>query len=251
MLTGLGASMLLNAQTGSPNSASYLEVRFWRMHNTAENQPKRVAEYLEHGLAPALERAGAKLAGAFGIAIGPGSPQYLTLSQYPSLAAFEQTAEKFKGDSEHARALEARDQGTGVPFVRVESSLLRSFDVMPQPAIERAEKPRVFEWRCYESQSFRTLARKVKMFNDAEAEIFKRLGFRPVFFGETIAGPNQPNLMYMLSYDDLGARERLWGAFGSDPAWKKLSHESGLSDPEIVENINNLIFSALPFSNIR
>ena len=37
----------------------------------------------------------------------------------------------------------------------------------------------------------------------------------------------------------------------SDPAWKKLSHEPGLSDAEIVENIDNLILSALPFSAIH
>ncbi|HLH05113.1 MAG TPA: NIPSNAP family protein [Bryobacteraceae bacterium] len=250
LLAGLGAPLLMNAQP-SASAPSYLEIRFWRMHNTAENQPKRVGEYLEHGFAPALERAGATLAGAFGIVIGPGSPMYVTVAQFASLAAFEQAGEKLRSDAEHARSLESLDQGTGVPFVRVDSSLLRSFEVMPQPDISKADKPRIFELRCYESQSFRTLARKVKMFNDSEAGIFKRLGFRPVFFGETIAGAAQPNLMYMLSYDDLAARDKLWGAFGSDPAWKKLSHEPGLSDAEIVENINNLILSPLSFSNIR
>ena len=55
------------------------------------------------------------------------------------------------------------------------------------------------------------------MFNDAEIGIFKRLGMQPVFFGATIVGPKQPNLMDMLSKDDLPARERLWRMFGSDP----------------------------------
>jgi hypothetical protein len=251
MLAGLAGSLLVEGQTARAESPFYLELRFWRLHNTAENQAARLADYLENGLAPALERAGGRLAGAFSTVIGPASPQYVTLAQFSSLAVFQQTWEKLRGDTEHTRALENLDRGPGLPFVRVESSFLRSFDVMPQPAIERASKPRVFELRCYESQSFRTLSRKVAMFNNGEADIFKRLGFRPVFFGETIAGPAQPNLMYMLSYDDLAARDRLWGAFGSDPEWKKLSHEPGLSDAEIVENISNVILSGLPFSSVR
>ena len=257
-LTGIGASLLMNAAAAenmraaaSGTAPSYLEIRFWRMHNSAEQQTRRVSEYLEHGYAPALARSGAKLAGAFSNVIGPEGPQFVTLAQYASLADFQQMLDKLPADAAHAHALEKLDEGQGVPFVRVDSSLLRSFAVMPEPAIEAASEPRVFELRCYESQSFRTLARKVGMFNDAEAGIFKRLGFRPVFFGETIAGARQPNLMYMLSYDNLAARDKLWSAFGSDPEWKKLSRQPELSDPQIVENISNVILSGLKFSGIR
>jgi len=91
----------------------------------------------------------------------------------------------------------------------------------------------------------------VGMFNNGEMHIFERLGMRPVFFGETIAGPKQPNLNYMLSYDDLAARDTLWRAFGNDPEWKKLKSQPGLSDPEIVANISNVILRPLGFSTIR
>jgi hypothetical protein len=60
-----------------------------------------------------------------------------------------------------------------------------------------------------------------------------------------------PCLTYMLSYDDLAARDRLWKAFGSDPEWQKLRATPGLSDAEIVSNINNTILRPLPFSTIR
>jgi hypothetical protein len=89
------------------------------------------------------------------------------------------------------------------------------------------------------------------MFNEAEAKIFERLGMRPVFFGETIIGPRQPNLKYMLSYDDLAARDRLWQQFVSDPEWKKLSTRPELKDPMIVANISNVILHALPFSPVQ
>jgi hypothetical protein len=41
-----------------------------------------------------------------------------------------------------------------------------------------------------------------------------------------------------------------WAAFGSDPAWKDLSHRPGNTDPEIVSNISNLYLSPLGCSQI-
>ncbi len=256
LLAGLGASALMsNAQTLSGQSSnSYLEVKFWSLHNTPEKQGGRVAEYLQGGLAPALSRSGAKLDGAFSVTIGPDSPCYVTLVQYTSLNAMQEALTKLKADGEHNSALEKLSTGSGLPFVRVESSLLRSFDVMPQPATAATAAgtpPRVFELRTYESQTFLTLARKVEMFNNGEAKIFERLGFRPVFFGETVVGPKQPNLMYMLSYEDWAARDRLWKSFIGDPEWKKLSGRPELHDSEIVANISNVLLAPLPFSEIR
>jgi len=132
--------------------------------------------------------------------------------------------------------------------------LLRSFDGMPAislPDTTEKRPPRIFELRTYESQSFVTLNTKIGMFNGGEMQIFQRLGMRPVFFGETIIGPRQPNLTYMLSYDDLAARDKLWHDFGSDPEWRKLSGKPELKDSEIVANISNVILRPLTFSQTR
>jgi hypothetical protein len=255
MLTALSASALISseARAAAPTN-TFLEIQTWRLRNSAEGQGSRVSEYLEHGLAPALTRAGSKLCGAFANVIAPDGPYYVTVSQYASLAAFESAFTQLKGDAAHRAALEKLSSGSGIPFVRLESSLLRSFDKRPAPVLTDASEkhaPRIFELRTYESQSFVTLARKVGMFNDAEMGIFERLGMRPVFFGETIVGARQPNLMYMLSYDDLAARDTLWKAFGKDPEWAKLRVQPGLTDPEIVANISNVILRPLAFSAIR
>jgi hypothetical protein len=253
LLAGLGASLVLRGESPSQSAPSFLELRSWQLHNTPEGQTSRVSEYLQNGLGPALSRAGAKLAGVFSTVIGSESPCIYTLSQFASLGAMQEALSKLQADAEHSRELERLGTGSGLPFVRVESSLLRSFDVMPQPAIlqNSGKPPRVFELRTYESQSFVTLTRKVGMFNEAEAKIFESLGLRPVFFGETIVGPRQPNLKYMLSYDSLAARDELWKSFIGDPRWKQLSSRPELKDSEIVANISNVILAPLPFSEIR
>ena len=89
------------------------------------------------------------------------------------------------------------------------------------------------------------------MFNGGEMQIFQKLGLRPVFFGETIVGPKMPNLLYMLSYDDLTAREKLWHDFVTSPDWKKLSAPPELHDDKIVTNITNSLLRPLSFSLIR
>ena len=89
------------------------------------------------------------------------------------------------------------------------------------------------------------------MFDDAEIGIFRRLGMTPVFFGQTLIGRSLPNLSYMLAFDDLAARERLWRSFGADAEWQKLRVQPGLSDAEIVSSISNTILRPLPFSPIR
>src|SRR5581483_8736346 len=134
VLAGLAGSLMTSSVSGMPaanQSNTYLELKIWRLHNSEENQSARLADYLQTGLSPALSRAGAKLAGAFANVIGQDGPYYVTLTEYPSLAAFQDILIALRSDAEHERALEKLSSGTGMPFVRVESSLLRSFDRMP------------------------------------------------------------------------------------------------------------------------
>jgi hypothetical protein len=256
LIAGMAASAIAaQGQTNTSRVANtYLELKTWHLHNSAEDQASRLAEYLYDGLTPALNQKGGALIGAFSNLIGPDGPYYVSLAQFASLAAYQESVEHLTSDAAHQAQLKKLSSASQFPFVRVESSLLRSFDGFPSAALpDKDEKrsPRIFELRTYESPSYFTLARKIGMFNNGEAQIFERLQMRPVFFGETIVGPRQPNLTYMLSFDDLAARDNLWKAFGSDPAWKELSSKPELKDAEIVENISNVILRPLAFSLIR
>ena len=230
----------------------FYELRKYRLRTTPETQAKRLGAFLEKELGPALARTGAQLAGAFTNYIGVGSPTIYTLASFSSLRQYEESLSRLQSDSAYQQALASLDQG-GYPFERIDSSLLKAFSGMPKPLLSSAPSggPRLFELRCYQSQTEATLIRKVKMFNGGEIGIFERLGMRPVFFGETIIGQDAPNLYYMLSYESLAAREELWKKFGSDPEWKKLSAPEPLHDDQIVSNISNTILKPLPFSPIQ
>jgi len=224
------------------------------MRNATEDQMQRTVGFLSKGALPALERAGIGPLGFFTSVIAEESPFILALATFPSLSAMESSREKEAQDSEYQKARDAYNSMPGLGYVRLESSLLRCFEGMPRPEVlppDPKRPARIFELRMYESNNSSTLARKIKMFNEGEMAIFRRLGMRPVFFGETIIGRNMPNLVYMLSFDSLAARESMWKAFGEDAEWKQLRSKPGYSDAEIVSNISNSILRPLPFSPIR
>jgi NIPSNAP len=244
----------LGAQPAVPPSRATIEITYYKLRNGADNQRQRLSQFLEHNYVPAIQRVGAGPIGVFANSIGPDGPFLMLVTQFPSMAGFEQCRDKLSADSDFAKALDAFNAQPGLSYERGERMLLRAFEGMPRievPPGDSKRPARIFEVRMYESNNLSTLRRKLNMFNSGEMGVFKRLGMQPVFFGEMIVGPKLPNLVYMLSFDDLAAREKAWRAFGGDPEWKKLRETPGWSDAEIVSNITNFFVSPLPFSQIR
>jgi len=256
MITGAAAmsALLSSSASAASSTRSFFEITTWRLHNSDEDQAKRVAEYLEHGLFPALTRGGAKPIAAFSNLIGPDGPSLFSIAEYTSLGSMQEVLRHLAGDAEYNKASQELAAGSGMPFVTMESSLFQSLAVLPQVVLpnDAASRPaRIFELRTYQSQSMAAREKKATMFNNGEIGVFQRLGMRPVFIGESVIGGRQPNITYMLSFDNLDGRETHWKAFGSDPEWKKISAPAELKDARIVANISNIILHPLPFSPMR
>lgn len=242
----------MQAQTPAAAQRAVIELRYYRVRSGPQVQ--RTTDYLQHGLLPACERAGIRPVGCFNALIAPDSPFFLALISYPSLAAIETAREKLGADKEFLAASEAFNSTPELSYMRMDNSLLSAFPAFPAvvPPPARQNRPdRIFEMRTYESPNDKTLARKIRMFSEGEIDIFRRVGMTPVFFGQTIVGPRMPNLTYMLAFDDLAARERLWNVFSADPDWQKMRNGPDTTNPEIVNNITNVILRPLPFSPIR
>jgi hypothetical protein len=135
----------------------------------------------------------------------------------------------------------------------VESSLHAAFTGwrrLTPPASAAAHATRIFQLRTYESPSFHDHALKVEMFHSGEFDLFKGAGFHPVFFGDTLVGPVQPSLTYMLSFADLNELTAQWKVFSGNPDWIKLRNSPRFGSEAIVSNITNLILSPLACSQI-
>jgi NIPSNAP protein len=251
-LTAAPVAALTARLAAAPVARSIIELRYMRMRTT-DNQMQRTTDFLR-GVVPALKRSGIAPLGFFASVIAEESPFILAMATFPSMAAMETARAKEAEDKEYIQLRDAYNAAQGLGYQRLESSLLRCFEGIPTVAVPPTDgqrPPRIFELRMYESNSSFTLARKIKMFHDGEMAIFKRLGMQPVFLAETTIGARMPNLVYMLSFDNLAAREKLWQAFGADPEWQKLRSLPGNNDAENVSNISNSILRPLPFSDIR
>ncbi|MEO8520082.1 MAG: NIPSNAP family protein [Acidobacteriota bacterium] len=239
----------------SDTAPTYYELRRYRLRRGPGQQV--VDAYLREAALPAWQRAGAGPIGVFSLMIGPESPTFFAVIPHKDMAAVASLPGKLAADADYQKAGAAylNAAATEPAFVRIESSVARAFDAMPHPELpfgegEAGRRPRIFELRMYESHSEKAAKKKIEMFNTAEIAIFRRAGMHPVFFGETIVGPNMPNLTYMLAYEDMAAHDRQWSAFSADPEWKKLSTTPGFTDPEIVSNITNSYWRPTAYSQI-
>lgn len=242
------AGLFAGSAAAAPNNM-YIKLEYVMLRNGP--QPERANAFFPKHFAPAAQRAGAATVGLFNAVIAPQSPFFLIVTAYPTFEAIEAARLKLRADADFRKAADEYYAGPEPPYVRVQSSILRTFDGFPSVKAPTGDKAHIFELRTYESNNFHTLVKKVGMFNQGEAGIFQRLGMAPVFFGEEVVGRNQPSLTYMLSYESLAAREQLWAKFTKDPEWQKLRNTPGLSDAEIVSNISNAILRPATNSQIR
>jgi hypothetical protein len=232
---------------------SIIELSYIRMRNTQDAMVQRTNDYLAKSYVPALRRAGAKQVGAFTYVIGEGNPSTVLAIEFADASSWESSGQKLREDKDLLKVADAFYSGP-LQYVRRETVILRGFPSMPNVEVPPAgseSKTHIFELRTYESNNQRSLARKIRMFDEGEIAIFRKVGMIPVFFGEALAGGNLPQLTYLLAYDDMAARDKSWAAFGSHPEWTKMKNEPGASDGEIVSNISNAILRPLAFSSIR
>lgn len=245
-----------NSATAAENAAGPRELYELRRYHLRRGPRQKVFEdYVKDAWLPAMGRLGIGPIGIFHVMLGPESPSMYKLIPYKSAEEFISTPGKLRDDAEYKKAgADAINAPASDPtYLRVESSLMGAISGIPKlevPPQTKEGKGRIFELRTYESHNKRANLKKIEMFNEGELSIFRRAGLTPVFFGETLVGPRQPNLTYMLVYDDLTARDKAWRTFGGDPDWKKLSTTPGYTDPEIVTDISNVLLRPAAYSQI-
>ena len=229
----------------------------WRQYTMRTGtQARRLDDYLQNALVPALNRLGHTPVGVFQVTFGLPTPTTFVLTPFASADALLGRDAKLDADADYLKAaapyLDA--PATDPAYVRQEISVLSAFPQFPRiavPAATVSKGPRIFELRTYESASERAHLKKVKMFAEmGEIDIFKRVGLTPVFFARTVAGARMPSLVYMLTHENLAARDKNWSGFGSDPEWRKLAATPGYSDPEIVSNITDILLRPAGYSQI-
>lgn len=200
-------------------------------HYDKEAQEKLLHEYLEHALLPALHRLKIKDVGVFSAIANDTAKMksIFVLVPFNNWKSIEKLETHLLADKtyQEAGSQYINSHYQSPPYTRMERILLKDFPNAPAmrlPRLKAEKKERVYELRSYESATEKIFRNKMHMFIEGgETEIFDRLNFNAVFYGEVLAGSKMPNLMYMTSFENLDDRNAHWKSFGNDSAWKKLS----------------------------
>lgn len=225
------------------------EIYEWRVYHFKNNgQKNKVGEFYQGALIPAMNEFGVKV-GAFGEYGQSEPPVIYYLFVYPSITEYQRIKNAiWKNESFLQKSKtyfeETSENGT---YIRFETYLLEAFDAIPQlrlPAKERG----LFELRTYESNNEEAGQRKIKMFNQDELSIFDKVGLHATFFGEILAGPQMPALIYMLWFKNMDERLENWKKFSSSPEWNQLKTRPEYANT--VSVVNKQFLVPLDYSQI-
>jgi len=244
--TASAAGGVMASPTNPSVKKEIFEVRVYNY--TSGGGKSKVDTFYQKALIPYLNKNGVKV-GAFGEYGMSEPPTGYFLLVYPSIADYLRLKNDPWNDKTFMEAAASYFESTAqtVSYFRYKTYLLEAFDGFPQLKFPSKER-KLIEMRTYESNNEEAGQRKIKMFNSEEISIFKSSGLNLVFFGEILAGPQMPALMYMLSYEDMKERDEKWKKFGETNAWNQLKVKPEYANT--VSVVNKVFLVPLDYSQI-
>jgi hypothetical protein len=240
-LAGVACLALVSAPASAVDSGQpqYYELRVYSTKSA--QQQKLVSDYWQNAAVPAYNRMGIRPVGVFTESQDSPTNKVYVLIPCDSLDIFAAIPARLASDAAYqTAATEFMALPKSNPaYERMESSLNRGFDSMKKlvlPPSSAEKKPWVFELRIYQSPSESKGINKVQMFNSGEVPLMEEVGLCPVFFSQTLVGSQMPNLVYMVSGENMDEHNKHWQAFRDAPVWKKLS-----GDPQYKDNVSRVI----------
>ncbi len=223
------------------------EIYEWRIYSLTGKGDK-LDSFYQNVLIPAYNRQHIKV-GAFVPYTETENAQRLYLFVYPDINTYQKVKRDIWKDNVFKKAAQSfYDLSASNPvYKEFESYLCEAFDAIPQ--LKMPDKNRtVFELRHYWSPNEEANQRKVKMFNVDEMKVFDKVGIHPVCYGEVLAGPHMPALMYLTWYKDKPTHDEAWKAFGSHPDWHRIKDLPEYANT--ATNNTNRVLSPLSYSQI-
>ena len=107
----------------------------------------------------------------------------------------------------------------------------------------------IYELRIYQCIPGR-LPALLKRFEDHTLKIWAKHGIRQAGFWTVLVGDGNNDLHYLLAWESLAEREKVWTAFLADPAWIKARDDSEKDGP-IIANIKSAFLKPTAFSAVQ
>ncbi|MDR2039821.1 MAG: NIPSNAP family protein [Bacteroidales bacterium] len=221
------------------------EIYEWRIY-TLTGDGTSLDGFFESTLIPAYNRLGVSV-GAFTLYKKEDQELRYLLLVYPDMKTFQKVKQDIWKDQVFRKAAQPFFDATAPHplYSNFETFLCEAFDRIPK--IKMPDKDRtLFEIRIYHSPNEEANQRKVKMFNKDEIAVFDQVGINSVCYGEVLAGPRMPALVYLTWYKDKPTRDKAWSAFGSHPDWIRIKDLPEYA--HTATNNKNRLLLPMPYS---
>jgi len=215
------------------------------------NQAARLNQFLS-SQTPLLSKHFVTL-GVFNAVFAPRLQTTMVLTGFTGWDEMIDAGRNVEADPGFQKAFEELESGSEPSFDRGQRLLLQATDFSPEiePLTEKPKSPRYFELRVYHSPTRRQLRMVHDRFAGPEIKIFHRSGIHPIWYADTIFGPDLPNLAYFIPFATQADREKAWDTFAADPEWVKVRAESVARGGQIVDNNDISLWRAAPYSPIQ
>lgn len=107
----------------------------------------------------------------------------------------------------------------------------------------------IYELRVYRALPGRMPALLAR-FREHTCALFEKHGITNIGYWTNAIGGRNDELLYLLAYEDLAARDAKWSAFQADPEWQRVKAESE-RDGLIIEHFENRILAPTDFSPLK
>ncbi len=101
-------------------------------------------------------------------------------------------------------------------------------------------------YRCMPGRMPALLSR----FENATQRLWQKHGIRQAGFWTTLIGASSRELTYMLAWQSLAEREKLWAAFAGDAEWLAIVAETEKDGP-LWQDISSQLLAPTAFSSVR
>lgn len=223
------------------------EIYEWRIYTLTGNGAELDAFYKD-SLIPAYNSFRIKV-GAFTLYKKENEEKRFYMFIYPNISTYKMVKkELWKNETFRKAAQPFYDSSAVNPvYKEFETFLCEAFDKIPQLLTPDRDRT-LFEFRNYKSPNEEANQRKVRMFNVDEIAIFDKVGINSVCYGEVLAGPRMPSLIYLTWYKDIDTRNLAWKKFVEHPDWLRIK---GLPEYANTATDNkNILLSPLYYSQI-
>lgn len=223
------------------------EIYEWRIYTLTGNGSE-LDEFYRKTLIPAYNSFKIEV-GAFSLYKKEEQEKRFYLFVYPNMNTYYKVKQNIWKNEAFLKAAQPFNDASAVKpvYTQFETFLCEAFESIPK--LKRPDKNRtLFEFRNYKSPNEEANQRKVKMFNKDEIAVFDKVGINSVCYGDVLAGPRMPSLIYLTWYANIDTRNEAWGKFGKHPDWLRIKDLPEYANT--ATDNNNILIAPLDYSQI-